>query len=182
MNLSQLLVLKTAIIAEADPIFTNLRVSGATGAMADWLNGDSTFAVWRNVTPASDIMDAITWANLTPKDIPDGSGLSLQLEYRCQGKQLSLQILLQGRDSLSTGKASIRQGFSDALQNVPAGAGGAMLDAGWLGAGKVKAAITRFASRAEKLFATGIGTAAQPGALVWEGTLRSEDIILALGA
>lgn len=55
---------------------------------------------------------------------------------------------------------------SDALVNVPSGASGALVDAGWLGAGKVKAAISRPASRLEQVFATGTGTSASPGSLV----------------
>jgi hypothetical protein len=53
------------------------------------------------------------------------------------------------------------------LLNVPSGVGGATQDAGWLGAGRVKATITRFATAAEKVFATGTGTTGTPGVLAW---------------
>ena len=163
MTPAQITILRAAIFADgtASPLLSAGNLSGLLG----WLNGASAFTVWRSTTSASDIMDAITWANFTPSDVPTGDAVALQREYRCQGKQLNLQILLQGRESLPTGRANIRNGLSDALVNVPAGTDGAMLDAGWLGAGKVKAAISRLATNAEKVFATGTGSAGVPGIL-----------------
>ena len=55
-------------------------------------------------------------------------------------------------------------------------AGGSAIDAGWLGAGKVKATISRIATVAELAFATGTGTVAQPGDLGWEGAVNIQDI------
>jgi hypothetical protein len=106
----------------------------------------------------------------------------MQREYRCQGKQLNLQILLQGRESVATGKLTVRQGLTDALTNLPAGAGGALVDAGWLGAGKVKAAISRTVTRAERLYANGAGTAGTPGNLTFEGIVTAQNISDALRA
>lgn len=163
MTPAQITTLRTAIFGNVTA--APLLAAGNLTGLLSWLNGPSTFVAWRSVTPASDVMDAIAWASMTPTDTPDGGAAALQREYRCQGKQLNLQIMLQGRESIPTGRANVRAGLSDALLNVPAGAGGTMLDAGWLGAGKVKAAISRFASNAEKVFATGTGTANAPGTL-----------------
>lgn len=184
MTPQQLTTLKAAILAETDPAFVALRQANNEQGMANWYNGltSPAWVAWRPVTATADILDAITWASLTPADAPDGSALALQREYRCQGKQLNLQILLQGRESVATGKLTVRQGLTDALTGLPAGAGGVAVDAGWLGAGKVKAAISRTVTRAERLYATGSGTAGTPGNMVFEGEVSAQNISDALRA
>ena len=152
--------------------------SGGALEIAGLLNAAASpaYNVWRSVTPASEILDSITWANLTPADTADGTATFTNRALVCQAKQMNLQIILQGRDSVASGKVSVRGGLSDALQNVPAGAGGALVDAGWAGAGKVKATITRTASVVEKLFATGNGTTATPSTMGYEGPITSDDV------
>lgn len=173
MTPEQITILRAACFA--DPTAAAFFPPRDNVGLCAYLNQNSTFIVWRSTTSAPNIMDAITWANFTPSDVPTGDAPALQREYRCQGKQLNLQILLQGRDSLPTGRANIRNGLSDALVNVPAGTDGAMLDAGWLGAGKVKAAISRPATRAEAAFTTGTGTAGTPGNIgAFEGEVTQE--------
>lgn len=174
MTPEQIVTLRAACFA--DPVAAAFFTPRDNVGLCGYLNQNSAFIVWRSTTSAPDIMNAITWANFTPTDTPTGDPDALQREYRCQGKQLNLQILLQGRDSLPTGRANIRNGLSDALVNVPAGTDGAMLDAGWLGAGKVKAAISRPANRGEVVFATGTGSAGVPGVLgSFEGEVTQED-------
>ena len=179
---AQLTTLKAAILAETDPAFVALRQANNEQGMADWYNAPSTFYVWRPIADASLILDAIVWSSLTPADTADGNAIFTNRALVCQAKQLNLQILLQGRDSLATGRTNVRNALSDALLNVPAGAAGALLDAGWLGAGKVKEAISRLATRCERLFSTGTGTAGTPGLLVYEGTVTAQDISDALRA
>ena len=174
MTPEQIVTLRAACFA--DPTAAAFFQPRDNVGLCNYLNQNSAFIVWRSTTSAPDIMDAITWANFTPSDVPTGDAVALQREYRCQGKQLNLQILLQGRDSLPTGRANIRNGLSDALVNVPAGTDGAILDAGWLGVGKVKAAISRTANRGEVVFATGTGSAGVPGVLGdFEGEVTQED-------
>lgn len=180
MTPAQLQTFKAAILADSN--LTALVATGQTGAIAQYYQADSTFYVWRGLTSASDILDAITWANLTPVDSPDNTATFTNRALICQAKQLNLQILLQGREQVSTGKANVRSGLSDALQNVPAGASGALLDAGWAGAAKVKAAITRLANKLERLFATGTGTTANPGNLVVELFPQISDVDQALAS
>ena len=173
----QLATLKAAILADGT-MSAKPMTSGGSLEIAGLLNAAASpaYYVWRSNTSASDIMDAITWANLTPADTADGTATFTNRALVCQAKQMNLQILLQGRDSLATGKTSVRGGLSDALQNVPAGAGGAVVDAGWAGAGKVKASITRTASIIEKLFSTGNGTTATPSTMGYEGPVSSDDV------
>ena len=121
--------------------------------------------------------DAILWDRLTPVDTPDGTAIQTNRLLLCQSKQINLQVLLQGRDTIGTGRPNLRNGLSDALLNVPSGVDGATQDAGWIGAGRVKATITRFATIAERAFATGTGTTGTPGALgSFEGSLTIQDI------
>jgi len=177
MTPGQLATLKAYILA--DPVMAaKPMTSGGSLEIASLLNtaASPAYNVWRSTTTASDILDAITWANLTPVDTPDGTATYTNRVLVCQAKQMNLQILLQGRESLATGRTSVRGGLSDALQNVPAGAAGALLDAGWAGGGKVKAAITRAASVVEKVFATGNGTSATPSLLGFEGPISTDDV------
>lgn len=177
MTPAQLATLKAFILADPNMAAKPLTSAGAL-EIATLLNAAASpiYNVWRSVTPTSDILDSITWANLTPADTADGTATFTNRALVCQSKQMNLQIILQGRDSVTSGKLSVRGGLSDALQNVPAGAAGALVDAGWAGAGKVKATITRTASVIEKLFATGNGTTATPSSMSYEGPVTSEDV------
>ena len=73
----------------------------------------------------------------------------------------------------------MRAGWQDALTNIPAGASGALVSAGWT---TVRDTFKRLATRGEKVFATGTGTQATPGVLGWEGSLRDADVVLALNS
>ena len=176
LTTAQIAILKAAITAEIDPTFVALRQAGATGAMTEWYNAPSTYVVWRSTTPAADIFDAIVWANLTPADTPDGTAQWQNRSLACQGKQFNIQTLLAGRETIGSGKPNVRSGLQDALTNVPAGAAGANIAAGWAA---VRVAMQRAATRAEKLYATGLGTAATPGVLGFEGGLVEYDIVQA---
>ena len=160
--------------ALADQTASALIADGNDVALAEWFNQPTTTYVWKNYTPADDVFDAITWANLTPLDTPDGSATYTNRALLCQAKQINLQIMLQGKERIATSKASIRNGLSDALLNVPSAAGGAPQSAGWAA---VKAAISRFATRAEKSMATGAGTQAAPSRLGFDGMVSSNDCI-----
>lgn len=159
-------------LAAADPV-AQAYVTGADDyALADWLNTATTKYIWKTYTPGDDVFDAITWANLTPADTPDGTALWTNRALLCQAKQINLQIMLQGKERIATGKASIRTGLSDALLNVPSGASGATQSAGWAA---VKAAISRIGTRAEMALATGAGTQASPATPGWEGVLSASE-------
>lgn len=181
MTPEQLQTLKLAILAETDASFAELRQANDEQGMADWYNTASAFSVWRTNTDTTNVFNAIVWSSLTPSDAADGTTTYTNRALVCQAKQINLQIMLQGQLSVATNRASIRQGLSDALLNVPAGAGGSLLDAGWLGAGKVKATIQRPCTRAERIWASGTGTTATPGDLgSFEGSVSAQDISDAL--
>lgn len=176
--------LKTAINAETNVAFVALRQTNDEQGMADFYNvlTSPAWYAWRPVSSVPDVLNSISWASLTPADAADGTSLFTNRALVCQAKQLNLQIILQGQQQVATGKLNIRQGLSDALQNVPAGVGGALVDAGWAGANKVKAVINRVVRRGERIFASGTGTTAVPGELTFEGTFSAQDISDALRA
>lgn len=179
LTTQQLQTLRSAIDAETAPVVVQARTAGNNTDIASFYNGASSFVVWRSTMPASEIQDAIAWANMTPADAPDGSEVGKHRELRCQSKQFNLQNLIVGRDSISVGKSNIRAGLQDALTNIPSGAGGAVQAANWVA---VRTAMQRAANRVEALFATGAGTSATPGSLVYEGAISREDIIAAFAS
>lgn len=143
--------------------------------LARLLNLPSTFSVWRIDVPSTELTGSIKLSSFTPVDTPDNTLLYSNRCALCELKQNNIRLLLS-RDFITSQKLTTRQDLTDALTNVPAGVGGSLLDAGWLGAGKVKATITRLATVAESVFATGTGTANQPGELGFEGVLSVDDI------
>lgn len=178
MDASLYAAFKQAINAETDSTFVALRNANETGQMAAWYNGATTFVVWRSQSPTADLFNAITWANLTPTDAPDGTATYTNRALHAQAKQINLQTILQGQDYIATGRANVRAGLQDALTNLYTGTGGVVVGGNWAG---VKTAIQRACNRAERVWATGTGTAATPGDLgAFEGSVSNDDIVHAL--
>lgn len=175
LTTAQLHALKTAILADSN--CTQWVTEGATGQIAEYLKGDSTFIVWRPYTSANDIFDAINWANFTPADVPDGTTIWTNRSLACQGRQFNLQTLLTGREFINSSKANIRADLQDALTAIPSGSGGATKNGGW---SNVQAAMQRPATLFEKIFASGVGTVASPGLIVVEGYPSDYEVIQAL--
>ena len=155
---AQLVTLKAAIAAETNPTLVAARTAGATGAMADWYNLASTFVVWKTSVPVAQVgnaMDSVEVAGLTTANTN-----RLQVMAAYAGVAFNPSV------------ANVRAGFD----SVFSGAGGVNTRAALLALWK------RFATNAEKLFATGNGADATPGALVFEGNVRNEDIVAALAS
>lgn len=172
---AQLATLKADILADGtlnakpDTPDGNIEVAAAYNALAA-----GPFTVWASTTPTSTVFDAIIWASLTPTDAADGTALWTNRNLMCQSKQMNVQTMLVGRESISSGKANIRAGLQDALTNVPSGASGANLAAGWTA---VRDGMKRSATRGEKLFATGgNGAFGTPADLGFEGQLTYSDV------
>ncbi len=166
MSLSQpqLDQLRNAINADAN--LTAFVAAKDAQSIAAYLRGASTFSVYRTTTDVDSIFDAIQWVNLTPADNPDGTAAFTNIALACQGRQFNVQTMLVGRTFINSSKNTVRKGLQDALTNVPSGAGGALVNAGW---SAVKQAMTRLANRYEAIFATGNGTSGSPGDLGVEG-------------
>lgn len=187
MTPGQLTVLKAAIAAETDPVFVDHRANGNNSGMSIWFAQpvNPAFYVWKSSVNTDDVFDAINWALLTPADVPSAADSVQLIETQinrglvCQTKQINLQILLQGRQTINATKLRVRQALTDSLQNVPSGASGAAQDAGWA---QVKATMYRPVNRGEKIFATGTGTTGVPGLAGWEGNVSRDDILAALAS
>lgn len=179
MNNAQLLLIKAAI--QADSVLNAMpNTADDAFAIADALNvSTADYFVWQTSMPATAVFDAITWANLTPQDVPDGTTTWTNRALCCQGKQFNVQTMLTGRESINPSKANIRAGLQDALTQVPSGAGGAARSAGWA---SVQTAMQRKATRAEKALSTGTGSAASPALLGFEGQLSYQDVLDARAA
>jgi len=175
MTPAQLTTLKAAVLASQNAEIQAAATSRNDTLLAQLLNAPSAFYVWRINVPSAELVGAIKLANFTPVDAPDDTLLYNNRCALCELKQNSIRMLLS-REYVTSQKLSTRQDLTDALTNVPAGAGGAAIDAGWLGAGKTKDTISRVCTVAERAFATGTGTAGQPGDLGWEGPVNINDI------
>lgn len=156
----QLPALKAAILAETNLEFVEFRDQGATGAMADFFNTPTSpaFVVWRTAVTQDEIMqNGMDWTRV---------------------------------DNLSVGKArawdwmfnNAQRVINPSKANVRAG-----IESVWVGTQAdltVRAAVyahcKRAAKRGEALFATGTGSDAAPGFLVYEGNISSNDVVQAL--
>lgn len=179
LNNSQLLAVKNEILS--DPLLSS-KPMNSDGAYDIAVSLNAIYSpdlwVWKTSIQTQDIFDAITWANFTPQDAPDGTTSWTNRSLACQGKQFNVQTLLVGREFINPSKQNIRAGLQDALTAIPSGAGGANKSAGWA---NVLATLYRKATRFEKLFAAGAGTTASPATLVVEGLISYQEVEQARG-
>lgn len=174
MTPAQNAAIKADIAANADMNTIPLGSDGSF-AIASLYNATAVpdFFVWRTNVPTAEVFDQVQWAKLTPADAPDGTLAWQCRSLACQGKQFNLQTILTGRDKIDASKANIRSGFHDALTGVPSGASGATQAAGWVA---LQTALSRKATRLEKLLATGNGTQPSPATMGFEGAVSYSDI------
>jgi len=146
------------------------------------LAASPALSVWRTDAQVKDILDAMTFSNYTPNDPPDGTALYTNRALVIQTKQMNLQTMLQGRQSIDASRANIRLALRDAVIALPSGTGGDAQSAGGASGATVLAACKRNATRAEKLFAAGSATtgATTANLLVNEGVLTHADVSSAL--
>ena len=173
---TQLQTLKTAVLA--DPTAAGYRTAGDSYSLKQWLDGASSTSVWRTDAPVPAIIDAINWANYTPNDAADNTATYTNRALLAQTKQMNLQLMLQGRQTLDASKANLRAGLRDAVTQVPTGAGGAMTSPGGASGVTVLTVCTRTATRCEAALAgststTGTVTAA---ALTFEGNIDQASV------
>ena len=139
-----------------------------------------TFWVWSTNVDVQKVRRAITWANLTPADTPDGTQQWANRSLQCQGKQFNLQLMIPPTGELNASDITLRGGIQDALQGINSGVAGIAQGAGW---SKVQLTLSRPATEGEKIFADialGNGlTQATPANLTYEGAFSPPDIALA---
>ena len=158
----QLVILKSAILAETDPTFVGYRTNGQNTLMAAWFNGAAVpeVVVWRSTVGKDEItQNGFDWTRL---------------------------------DNLSVGKARVWDAMFDnasrsmnpSKPNVRAG-----IDSVWVGTASdlaVRAAVyvhcKRSATRGEKLYAAGSGTTLSPSTMSFEGGITDNDVQNALAS
>lgn len=182
LTTTQLQALKTAIAA--NPTWAAIpNNSDGNFTLAALLNAPAapSFPVWRTDTKASAILDAIDFSKYTPNDAADSTTLWLNRALAAQTKQLNLQIMVQGRDTLNTAPPNVRAGLRDAVIAVPTGAAGALTSPGGASGVNVLNACTRNATEAEKILATASQASDTTGAVTarvmgYEGAVSAQDV------
>ena len=154
-------------------------------ALALNLPDASNTQVWNTTTPTDKIFDALTWSNYTPNDAPDGTAIYTNRVLVAQTKQMNLQNMLSGRQTINMAHVQTRAGLRDAVVNLPTGAGGANVQvAGASGVTALTACLRpTLATRFEKLFSAGSSTTGSVTAdvLTLEGQVSYQDVQAALG-
>ena len=150
---AQLPALKAAILAETNADFVAFREAGAIGAMAAFYNEPSAFYVWRS-NYSEDLIAASIDKGIT------------QLDALAASKRDSL-LWWAGRPH------DMRLAQSQAAINDLCGSQNT-LKAAVIDGGKV------LLTRGEKIFSSGTGTLAVPGATSYEGTINEYDVVQAI--
>ena len=119
------------------------------------------FWVWRSAVPQFEIVGAAS---------PDGTVWSwTSYISRSQGERDGWCEMFADTGGINASRPNVRQGLADIFSG-PSGAG---QRAHLLAIGR------RLSPRAEKLFATGLGTAASPATMTVEGSLTYQDVLTA---
>ena len=190
LSTAQLQALKTAINGNVTWAAFAQTTDGYI-ALAQTLNqpASPTFTVWRTEVPTTVIMDAIDFSKFTPSAALDDGTVSTQLIATqrtvqlmgIQTKQMNLQMMTQGRQTLDASKPNIRSSLRDAVIQLPAGAGGAAVTAAGASGVNVLNACTRAATEAEKILATASSGSDTTGSVTarvlgFEGFLSGQDV------
>lgn len=192
LTVSQRATLKADILASVDASVITMRTAQNWDGLAAYYSAAASpaFYGYRTNIPVAEVINGVVWANLTPADtVPTLDVLSTSVwqsrSLACQGKQFNLQMMLQsGAASLNASFVNFRSGLQDALTNIPSGALGANLSAGWVAIRD--GVLARAANRVEKLFATTGGaqdgsTAAKAASYTHEGAISSQVVSDAMG-
>lgn len=160
---AQIQTLKAAILAETDAEFVALRSSGATGAMAEWLNVEKTPAAkaWRTNVDPRDSDEATPWTNFDTITVAAKRDSYLHAFMRYP------------RDY---SKGAVRKWITDIWGNATVGSNAEVI---------LTAAGLRNITRAESILggtATATTNTVTALKLSWEGRLSNEDVVLAVNA
>jgi hypothetical protein len=159
---AQLTTLKADI--NADPVLSTFPNNDDSNfAIADAYNlvASPDFWVWRSKVTKSELVTSIG---------PDGTTFNWTgngFITRSAGEQTAWQELFNGTQSVNASLTNVRQAFAD----IFSGTGNAAANRTHL-----LAVARRKATRAEKLFATGTGSAGSPATLTFEGNLSFQDV------
>lgn len=179
---AQQAIVKAYILA--DPVMSAKPQNGdGDYEIAELFNAQSSpsFMVWSKNVPVQDIYDAIDWSKYTPVDAADPTVLQTNRLLIIQTKQMNLQNMLQGRETIDASKTKIRAGLRDAVIAIPAGASGAAVVAGGASGATVLATCQRNALLIEKILSTTTATTGSTTAnlLDYVGQISYQDVHIA---
>ena len=186
---AQSATLKAAI--NANPTWAAFSLDGdGPLELAALLNAPASpaFPVWRTDAPVNSIIDSITWSSYTPADAIASSDPALTQQtarlLTIQTKQMNLQLMLQGRESINCSRPNVRAGLRDAVIQIPSGANGANTSPGGASGATVLNVCTRNATEAERILALQSNASDTTGGVTarvmgWEGQLSASDVLIA---
>jgi hypothetical protein len=158
MTPAQLQTLRTAIDAETDPAFVTARTLGQTSLMAGFYNSGSAFVVWKATVQTAEVGKAVNY--IAVEAMTDANRNRINTFYGMNPAQFEP-------------RSDVRTYWDNTFSGALGGQGQATRDA-------LSALWRRAATRGEALYATGTGTTATPGVLVFEGTISDANIGAAL--
>ena len=178
-TLLQLQAIKAAVIA--DPVLNAYPNNGdGNTEIALALNAASNPAVmfWDTRASTAALLDAIDFSKYTQADVVDSTALQTNRLLAVQTKQMNIQTLVFGRDSLDMSRATIRASIRDAVIQIPAGTAGAPVNAAGANGVNVLNAGRRVGTRLEALLAA--GSAATGGVTAslygYEGSINYQEV------
>ena len=149
MNETQVLALRTALLAENNAEIVELKAARDTDGIATWYNQSTNpaFYVWRKTLSRHEILTGISDEGTT---FAWAAGAYIT---RSQGERDAFREMFNSTGNVDPSLASIKAAFND----IFSGAGGAGNRA------HILAMSRRVVSRGERIFSTGTGTKADPG-------------------
>lgn len=154
LTTAQRATLKAMILADTDPAVQAALAIRNDTEMARLYNLPGTFIVWRTSIPVAEYREAVTWTEVDALTV----GKARIWEWITSNMTLPLDA----------SKSGVRQGLADC----------------WAANSTTRPALLavakRAATKAEQLFATGVGTTNNPGTLVFDGQISIEDVGRAL--
>lgn len=159
MNDAQQQTLAAAIRASSDPAVVAALAIRDDMTLTNWCNSASTFVVWKTRAAQDELMQL--------------SGFDwVQIDNLTTGQARIWEWLFANNErAINPSKAQIRAGIGECWKGT----------AGKVAVGTaVLAGCKRFATMVEKLFATGTGTDATPGALTFDGSVGLTEVSIAL--
>jgi hypothetical protein len=161
--------------------------SGDVISLTTYLNQPSGTNGWRSDAPVNSILDAINWANYTPNDAVAGGDTDPLLSVKIgrlltvQTKQMNMQLMMQGRDTLDCRRPNVRGGLRDAVTQVPTGESGAMTAPGGASGTTVLNQCVRPLNRTELFLAASSQGSDQTGNITarvptFEGTIQPYEV------
>lgn len=152
--------MKAAILAETDPTLVALRQANNEQGMADWYNLASTFTAWRTNVSRSEIYN---------KTSGEGTMWSWTFYKNQSVVEQNAWVQMFMGDQADFSQDNLRAGIAVIFTAASA-----------VNATHALATGKRLATRAERVFVSGIGTVATPGKFGWQGAITAQDISDAL--